>query len=525
MSVAERVLALQALLERVQRNAASPRASRHAALTGVAPPALRSTSATAAATRHVPVAPPISVPPPTPRGMAPSSPPVTRRIPDLVGLDSLDEDLSTSVGERPGELDGSVTRPLELDPTELFEDLARFDQPEPRAEMPGSVDEIDVDLTFEDEDTVVAGPDVLEEAERFAANLAAADAEAAVRSEAERGVAERAAAERASVEATRLAAARMAAEGERLAEELRLLEESRGVAARLAAEVAEAERVAREAAESARVAAEVAEAERVAREAAESARVAAEVAEVERVAREAAESARVAAEVAEAERVAREAAESARVAAEAEWDAAERAGQASRDVVDSPVEVRSEVAAADVADRSVTESTPPVSARVSRHRAVHRALGDDEVLTSLEDTDEPPESGEVESQRKPSASEPTTSHGEALDDWGDPVETRADAAYEDAARDASSRRSDGDGGAARVALQIEPPPAPPSSPPLHGAIAPLSITVSAEVVRRAAARSTGVAVFVGASRSDSSASFGDMLDASLALGSHGPGSM
>ncbi|MGO1071259.1 Hpt domain-containing protein [Lysobacter sp. CA199] len=164
-------------------------------------------------------------------------------------------------------------------------------------------------------------------AERIAAEQAAAARIAAEQAEAERQQAERAHAER--VAAEQAEAARIAneqaevarREAERFAAEQ--AEAARVEAERVAAERVQAERLAAEQAEAARVEAERIEAERLAAEQAQAERLAAEQAEAARVDAERIEAERLAAEQAQAERLAAEQAEAARV--EAERAEAERA--------------------------------------------------------------------------------------------------------------------------------------------------------------------------------------------------------
>ena len=216
-----------------------------------------------------------------------------------------------------------------------------------------------------------------------------------------------------------------------------------------------------------------AEDERLAKAAAEKAdeRLAALKAEEERLAREAAEKAeveRLAVLKAEEERLAREAAEK----AEAARLAREEALRVERE---EDLRIAGELAAA-----SEVEEAPPASARQPRDEL--RPL--DTALPGLDEEELPPESGEVESQRKPS---------------------------EDGSLHPSSRK--------RSSSRSWPAPGRAGRAPRgarHGA--PIVVEVGADITSRRPIEGD-VASFLGAVRGARPASFGDLLEATLSLGS------
>ena len=296
-------------------------------------------------------------------------------------------------------------------------------------------------------------------------------------------------------------------------------------AERLAAE-AEAERLAAEA-ERERLAAE-AEAERLAAEAEAAARAEAErLAAKEKadlLAADAAAKARAERLVAEEQRLAREAAEQHEREAVLQAEAAQRSWAEAQRLAE-------ELAAA--ATQEAAEEVPPASARQPRDES--RPV--DEALVLDDEDDEPPASGQVQSQRKPTIHDELTLPASAeLSGWEDEETTAAPSALLAAQADEELRI------AGKVPLTPPEEPTlrttairsvpPPAARPLelrlaveapaaqqHDPIdaAPDIIVMKAMVISRPGG-SADVASFIGALRAGSPASFGAMLDESLALG-------
>ena len=393
---------------------------------------------------------------------------------------------------------------------------------------------------FEDDPDICFDDEVTHESSNFAAARAEAETE-------------RLALER--VDTERLAAEKAKTEAERRAEEWRLLElealhleaeqRARAQAEDLAQEAAEKEEAARfasamtEKAEAARLECEAAEATRLAKLAA--AQAEAEKAHAERLAAEAeakTEAERLAAEAAakaERERLAAEA-EAERLAAEAEAErlAAEAAARAEAERLAAEAAARAEAERlAAAATQEAAEEVPPASARQPRDES--RPV--DEALVLDDEDDGPPASGQVQSQRKPTIQDELTLPASAeLSGWEDEETTAAPSALLAAQADEELRI------AGKVPLTPPEEPTlrttairsvpPPAARPLelrlaveapaaqqHDPIdaAPDIIVMKAMVISRPGG-SADVASFIGALRAGSPASFGAMLDESLALG-------
>ena len=214
-----------------------------------------------------------------------------------------------------------------------------------------------------------------------------------------------------------------------------------------------------------------AEEERLAKEAAEKAeaeRLAALKAEEERLAK-------AAAEKAEAERLAAVKAEEERLARERE---AEERARAEKRAAEQALEREEDLRMArELADASEGLDAPPASARQPRDEL--RPV--DTVLPGLDEEEQPPASGEVESQRKPS------------EDGTFPIDE------------------------APVHVRIMAEPAPALAATLDP-VAPIVVEVRADITSRRPLEGD-VASFLGAVHGARPASFGDLLDAALSLGS------
>jgi len=510
VNTAERINTLEGLLARIQKNAAAPRPARAAASWGApesvprpvtpvaaaqptAPPASPVTPVTSLEATQPGLMSPLFAPPapvpapprpislraeyakPVPVASSTSMPPMVKTIPfgrpaaPGPGPDG-------SVGPRAPLLPAPGGSLLELDDMddELLASPAAKAPTRVPAPAPSEVQEVsldDVDVFFEDEAPAAAKALSKEQTEQLARD-AEAEEWRRLEEEARRIEAEEA---RAARELHERIAARKAEE-ERVAREAA----ENAEAERLAALKAEEDRLAREAAEKAeaeRVAALKAEEDRLAREAVEKAeaeRLAALKAEEDRLAREAAEKAeaeRVAALKAAEERLAREAAEK----VEAERVAALKAEEdrLAREAAEKAAEELAALAARQAAE------APPASAR--QPRGDQRPLELDMALVDLDDDEEqPPQSGEIESQRQPTA---------LAEDVGFPDEP----------------------GALQVRLVAEQAPALSS-----GALA--VVEVRADVTLRRPLQGDASS-FLGAVRAGRPTSFGDLLDAALSLGS------
>lgn len=326
---------------------------------------------------------------------------------------------------------------------------------------------------------------------------------AAAQAEAEKAKAERLAQE---------AAARAEAKAQQLAKEIAEKAEAERVAAASAAK-AEAERVAAAAAkaEADRVAA-AAEAERLATEAAAKAEAERLAAEEQRLAKET------------AERREREAA----AQAEAELEASRRA-EAELQAQAEAQQLAEEQAAA--AKLLPVDEAPPVSARQPRD-----ASRFDDRLVRDED-EAPPASGQVQSQRQPTIHDEFTVPAVAVlaDEWGE-EETFAASSVILAAQAEEELRIAGElpitpvdeptvrttairslspvpSRLLELRLAVEPPPLPLI--PIDAS--PVVVNVAAEITSRPATAADAQS-FLGAVRAQSPASFGALLDESLALG-------
>ena len=156
------------------------------------------------------------------------------------------------------------------------------------------------------------------------------------------------------------------------------------------------------------------------------------------------------------------------------------------------------------------EEQPPVSSRQPISRDDFRTA---EELTGLEEEDASvPESGEVASQRKPT--EPLA----ALEGWVDEEAPSAD--LESAPRRSQPRTVPAGAppeGVAEVRFLVDPAPPRAETPAAIGLAPPVAIDVAADAVQRATLQGE-VATFIGAVRRYRPATFGDLLDRSLALG-------
>jgi hypothetical protein len=330
---------------------------------------------------------------------------------------------------------------------------------------------------------------------------------------------------RARAEQERLAAVKRAEE-ERIAraEQERIAAEKRAEEERIAAEKrAEEERIAR--AEQERIAAEKrAEEERIA---------AAKRAEEERVAR--AEQERIAAEKrAEEERVAR--AEQERIAAEkrAEQEriAAEKRAEEERIAAEDRAEEERLAREAARISRPGTEILP-ISSRLPKDasRPIDDALGDIE-------EDPLVQSGEVASQRQPTGHEaPRVADVAALGAWGDDQELGVPpppaVPRRDTMRSVDSEPNEMPAIAGlslpesllspmvEVKIVADPPPSPVPNREPAGRVPPMAVEITADSVQRMEQGPANAAQFLGAVREFRPVTFGDLLDASLSLGSGG----
>lgn len=344
-----------------------------------------------------------------------------------------------------------------------------------------------------------------EQAERSAAETSARAREEARRQaidEAERQAVERAEADRLARAAA--AAARREEEERREAERI-AREEGERLVAEQAARQAEEERLERERLDTERL-----EEERVEQERLEAERLEAERLEQERLEQVLAEQERHEAERLEQERLqAERLREEVRLEAEraeterldADLDAQSLAVTAERASAQTLIEATAQ--AAGEPESGVVEATP-ISSRQPKqddYRSIDDGFGE-----LLDAEEPPPESGEVQSQRKPTIHEEPTLVA-ALDEWsaqasatGDPAQP----ALEDPPPFAEvSRVSTRPPGEARRA---------DSAPPLRS----LPQELQGDVIRRPPSGGEA-ATFVGAMRGRDAASFGDLLDASLSL--------
>ena len=156
----------------------------------------------------------------------------------------------------------------------------------------------------------------------------------------------------------------------------------------------------------------------------------------------------------------------------------------------------------------------PASARQPKPK--HELLGEGEAFTDLDEEEAPPESGEVASQRKPASDKDGVAV--ALDGWDGEHAASAPRRVSTLARITPSGALEAP--ATLLELRIAPEPAPPPAavPGSLGPVAPvLVVEISAEITRRALLRGDAT-VFVEAARAPGPPTFGELLDAALALG-------
>lgn len=459
--MADRITALEGLLARVRKNVELPRSARE----DVPPQEALSTSVSVEVSQVLNVAsrPAIvsrtSRPPPL-RASEPA--PSAVSLPRLAPVDEFARPIEPSFGRRSltssYEDEDTVVKPLDVAAvlaSRRSEPPSAPIGPPSSAKAAGSIDEA---LRIAREQSAVEA--AREEAERRQAELDLLEAEAFER---ELVLTEQQRAERAAAEN---------AEAERLAVEKALAE--RVEAERLAVEQALAERAAAE-----RRAVEKAEAERLAIEK--------DVAERLAVERARAEEAAAAVVAAEAERVAVE-------KALAETAEAEKA-EAERVAVEKALAETAEAEKAEV-ERVAAREIAPVSTRQPRPKDAERGPADFAEMLGDEE-EEAPASGEVASQRVPTQQ---------------PIRERSP--WADEAAEADSRPLVAADGSERHSAR----PGPPIevAEPAVRLLVEAPVELSAEVVRRVTLHGDA-ARFVGEVRGYRPTSFGELLDASLAL--------